>query len=182
MDFQGDSQLGRLSVRSATTISSLATMHEDICHVAEEKMVAMILLPFHKQWSKINGEEAEVESGGHGWRGVNRMVLKEAPCSVAVLVDRGYSSGAHMTPVPTAKAVQKVCVLFFGGPDDREALEFGGRMAEQPVVKVAVVRFMERDGVMLKPLHDTSEEKSNGFFNNNAITNTDPLNYEKVKR
>ncbi|KAK6126094.1 hypothetical protein DH2020_040208 [Rehmannia glutinosa] len=136
-------QLGRVSVRPATAISPLATMHEDICHVAEEKKVSMIILPFHKQWviRKIDGED-EVEVCGHGWRGVNQRVLKEAPCSVAVLVDRGYGGGA-LGPTAT----QNVCVLFFGGPDDGEALELGGRMAEHPAVKVAVMRFMEKDGV-----------------------------------
>ncbi|KAK6126150.1 hypothetical protein DH2020_040128 [Rehmannia glutinosa] len=141
--FQAYNQLGRVNVRPATAISPLATMHEDICHVAEEKKVSMIILPFHKQWviRKIDGED-EVEVCGHGWRGVNQRVLKEAPCSVAVLVDRGYGGGAL---APTA--TQNVCVLFFGGPDDGEALDLGGRMAEHTAVKVAVMRFMEKDEV-----------------------------------
>ncbi|KAG8374314.1 hypothetical protein BUALT_Bualt11G0118800 [Buddleja alternifolia] len=148
--FQAYGQLGRVNVRPATAISALATMHEDICHVAEEKAAAMILLPFHKQWRKIDGEDEEEEVNvGHGWRGVNQRVLMEAPCSVAVLVDRGYG---QMTLGPTANVVQNVCVVFFGGPDDRETLEVGGRMAEHPAVKVAVVRFTVKDGddVMLR--------------------------------
>jgi hypothetical protein len=36
--------------------------------------------------------------------------------------------------------------MFFGGPDDREALELGGRMAEHPVVKVTIVRFVQKEG------------------------------------
>ncbi|KAI3447675.1 hypothetical protein Pfo_004340 [Paulownia fortunei] len=170
--FQAYSLLGRVSVRPATAISPLATMHEDICHVAEEKMVGMIVLPFHKQWRKINSEDEE-EIVGHGWRGVNQRVLIEAPCSVAVLVDRGYGSGALMTPGAAATALQNVCVLFFGGPDDREALELGGRMAEHPAVKVAVIRFMEKDGVILRPSPSKSREKGYSFAN--GITNTNPL-------
>ncbi|CAK7356091.1 unnamed protein product [Dovyalis caffra] len=141
--FQAYSQLGRVSVRPITEISPLATMHEDICQVAENKRVTMIILPFHKQW-RGEGDES-MENMGHGWRGVNQRVLKDAPCSVAVLVDRGYGNGSQ-TPGPNTNVAQKVCIIFFGGPDDREALDLGGRMAEHPAVKVTVVRFVKKEG------------------------------------
>ncbi|KAL2229463.1 UNVERIFIED_CONTAM: Cation/H(+) antiporter 20 [Sesamum indicum] len=144
--FKEYGQTGRVSVRPATAISALASMHEDICHVAEKKMAAMILLPFHKRWRKINGEDEE-ESLGHGWRWVNQRVFREAPCSVAVLVDRGYGNEVQKTAA-AATALQNVCVIFFGGPDDREALELGSRMAEHPGVKVAVIRFREKYRVL----------------------------------
>ncbi|KAJ6701370.1 hypothetical protein OIU74_012682 [Salix koriyanagi] len=142
--FQAYSHLGRVSVRPMTEISALATMHEDICQVAENKRVAMIILPFHKQW-RGEGDES-MENMGHGWRGVNRRVLKEAPCSVAVLVDRGFGNGSQ-TPGPNTNTdvTQKVCIVFFGGPDDREALVLGGRMAEHPAVKVTILRFVEKE-------------------------------------
>ncbi|PIN10868.1 putative K+/H+-antiporter [Handroanthus impetiginosus] len=177
--FQAYGQLGGVSVRPATAISCLATMHEDICHVAEEKRVAMTILPFHKQWRKINGED-EVENLGHDWRAVNQRVLKEAPCSVAVLVDRGYGSEAQMTPGPTPTVAQNVCVIFFGGPDDREALQLGGRMAEHPAVKVAVVRFVEKeigveedDVMVIVPWPNKRRERSCSFGSSTA--NTDHL-------
>lgn len=47
MAFQADGQLGKVSV-SPTTAVSLSTMHEDICHAAEDKRVAIIVVPFHK--------------------------------------------------------------------------------------------------------------------------------------
>lgn len=174
--FQAYGRLGRVSVHPATAISPLQTMHEDICHVAEEKMVTMIVLLFHRQWQG----ECEVENMGHGWRGVNQRVLKNAPCSVALLVDRGFgivrsehasSTSTPPGPVPAvAVAAERVCVLFFGGPDDREALELGGRMAEHPAVKVTVIRFVERGadghhdaaaaaGAILRPAPSKSGEK-----------------------
>ncbi|GMP50740.1 hypothetical protein CsSME_00017236 [Camellia sinensis var. sinensis] len=163
--FQAYGQLGRVSIRPTTAISPLSSMHEDICHMAEDKRVTMIILPFHKQWRRREdgGDEEEVENVGHGWRGVNQKVLKNAPCSVAVLVDRGFN----------------VCIVFFGGPDDREALELGGRMAEHPSVKVTVVRFIEKDGfeangVILRPSLDKSREKSYTF-------STAIMNREKEK-
>ncbi|GAV62700.1 Usp domain-containing protein/Na_H_Exchanger domain-containing protein [Cephalotus follicularis] len=163
--FQAYGQLGRVSVRPTTAISPLSNMHEDICHVAEIKRVTMVILPFHKQW-KGEGDES-MENLGHGWRGVNQRVLKNAPCSVAVFVDRGFGSGAQ-TPGPTATVAQRVCLMFFGGPDDREALELGGRMAEHPAVEVTVIRFVERDGfesngVLLRPSSTKSGEKSYSF-------------------
>ncbi|CAL0310421.1 unnamed protein product [Lupinus luteus] len=170
--FQTYSQLGRVSVRPTTAISSLSTMHEDICHVAEEKRVTMIILLFHKQWrmevdEDDRGKAHEVlENVGHGWRGVNQRVLKNAPCSVAMLVDRGYGNGSH-TPGPNSVA-QRVCVLFFGGPDDREALKLGERMAEHPAVRVTVIRFVEKEGVnannvVLSTSSTMTSEKSYSF-------------------
>ncbi|KAL1105609.1 hypothetical protein V6Z11_D04G144800 [Gossypium hirsutum] len=166
--FQAYSQLGRVSVRPTTAISALSTIHEDICHVAETKRVTMIVLPFHKQQWRGEGDEQTVENVGHGWRLVNQRVLKNAPCSVAVLVDRGFGNGA-LTPGPTATTTaQSVCILFFGGADDREALELGGRMAEHPAVKVTIVRFVEnegseRNGVLLRPSASKSNEKNYSF-------------------
>ncbi|KAL6336796.1 hypothetical protein AAG906_036110 [Vitis piasezkii] len=140
--FEAYGQLGRVSVRPTTAISSLSTMHEDICHVAEEKRATMVILPFHKQW-KGEGYES-MENMGNGWRGVNQRVLKNSPCSVAVLVDRGFGSGPQQTRGPTSTVTQRICILFFGGPDDREALELGARMAEHPAVKVTVIRSWTR--------------------------------------
>lgn len=167
LGFQAYGQLGQVSVRTTTAISALPTMHEDICQVAESKRVPMILLPFHKQWRKIDGEDEE-EIVGHGWRLVNQRVLKNAPCSVAVLVDRGFG-GSQQTPGPTATVAQRVCIIFFGGPDDREALQLGGRMAEHPAVKVTVIRFIKKEGsdnnnaIILRPSPNKSKENSYTF-------------------
>ncbi|KAE8716434.1 Cation/H(+) antiporter 20 [Hibiscus syriacus] len=154
--FQAYSQLGQVLVWPSTAISTLSTIHEDICHMAETKRVTMIILPFHKQW-RGEGDHQTIDNVGHGWRLVNQRVLKSPPCSVAVLVDRGFDKGA-----------QRVCILFFGGQDDREALELGGRMAEHPAVKVDVVRFVEteeiqRDGLIFRPSASKSTEKNYSF-------------------
>ncbi|KAH9620473.1 hypothetical protein KSS87_016583 [Heliosperma pusillum] len=152
--FETYAQLGKVMVRPVTVISSLTTMHEDVCHVAEDKMVMMVILPFHKMWRK-NEESGvmEVENAGHGWRGVNQRVLKDAPCSVAVFLDRGFDKIQG----------QRICVVFFGGPDDREALELGGRMADHPDIQVTVIRFLETEtteanNVTLTPSHEKNSE------------------------
>ncbi|KAK7396502.1 hypothetical protein VNO78_17553 [Psophocarpus tetragonolobus] len=147
--FQAYSQLGQVNVRSTMAVSSLSTMHQDICHVAEQKRVIMIVLPFHKHWrvevTQDNQRHQLLENAGHDWRVVNQNVLKNAPCSVAVLVDRGYGNLPQI-PSPDNTVAQRVCILFFGGPDDREALELGRKMLEHPALKVSVLRFLDKDG------------------------------------
>ncbi|KAJ1387239.1 Sodium/solute symporter superfamily [Sesbania bispinosa] len=131
--FQAYGQVGQVTVHHLTSISSLSTIHEDICHVAEEKGVAMIILPFHKRWR--GDDEEGIENIGQGWREVNQRVLQSAPCSVAVLVNRGVGPNA------VAAAGKRVCIIFIGGPDDRKVLELGSRMAEHPAIRLSVVRF-----------------------------------------
>ncbi|TKY62263.1 Cation/H(+) antiporter 20 [Spatholobus suberectus] len=146
-------------------------MQEDICYAAEEKRVTMIILPFHKCWRIEVVEDNEnhwvLENLGNEWRVVNRKVLRNAPCSVAVLVDHGYGNLRH-TPSPDATMAQQVCIIFFGGPDDREALELGKKMLEHPTVKIRVVRFLEKDGlngnnIVLSFSPDKNNDKSYSF-------------------
>lgn len=146
-------QLGHVSVRPMTAVSALHTMHDDVAAVAEDKRVSLVVLPFHKRAGGGGGEE---ESLGPEWRAVNRRILREAPCSVAVLVDRGFGGGEQ---VSSDQVAHGVCVVFFGGPDDREALELAGRMAEHPGVQLNVVRFLDgskkpAEVVALRPTSD----------------------------
>uniref|UniRef100_A0A1J3GTE2 Cation/H(+) antiporter 20 n=1 Tax=Noccaea caerulescens TaxID=107243 RepID=A0A1J3GTE2_NOCCA len=176
--FQAYRQLGRVAVRPITAVSPLPTMHEDICHMAETKRVTMIILPFHKRWNvdhhQDGGDGNVPENVGHGWRLVNQRVLKNAPCSVAILVDRGLGSiEAQISNLDGSNVVERVCVIFFGGPDDREALELGGRMAEHPAVKITVIRFLVREtlrsnAVTLRPAPSKCKEKNYAFLTINV--------------
>ncbi|KAJ4971889.1 hypothetical protein NE237_004988 [Protea cynaroides] len=171
--FEAYGQLGRVKVRTMTAISAMHTMHEDVCHVAEEKRVSMVILPFHKHCRGDGSGSGSGDLGnmGHGWRVVNQRILKESPCSVAVLVDRGLGSDGgpnRKTLSPSDTVAQGVCVVFFGGPDDREVLELGGRMAEHPGVRVTVLRFVEEQGtpptgIMLRPSPEMCSEKNYSF-------------------
>lgn len=129
----------KAKVRPTTSVSTLPVMHKDICHIAEEKRVAMIILPFHKQWKRENGQNVEINLG-QGWRGVNEKVLANAPCSVALLVDRGFGLRLD-TECSEDEQVRRVCILFLGGPDSREALELGARMADHPRTRITVIKF-----------------------------------------
>ncbi|KDP35609.1 hypothetical protein JCGZ_09047 [Jatropha curcas] len=174
--FQAYSELGRVSVRPSTTISPLSTMHQDICHVAETKRVTLIILPFHKQWKAGDDGVEVIENVGHEWRGVNQKVLKKSPCSAAIFVDRGFGNGPQ-TPEPNGVVAHKICVIFFGGGDDREALELGGRMAAHPGIKVSVVRFLEKEAVQSKA---TLSLPSSPWYHSYSFS-TATINPEKQK-
>ncbi|PKA51828.1 Cation/H(+) antiporter 15 [Apostasia shenzhenica] len=120
-----------VSVYPLTAVSPYDSMHVDVCRLAEEKRAAVILLPFHKHLTV----DRDMEPEKPGIRNLNVNVLASAPCSVALLVDRGLSA------VDTRSA-HHVALLFFGGPHDREALAFAWRMADNPSTTVAVLRFL----------------------------------------
>lgn len=126
---------GCVSVQPLTAISPYSTMHEDICSVAEDKRVALIIIPFHKQQTVDGG----MESTNPAFRTINQNVLANAPCSIGILVDRGLTGSTRLA---APQVSHQIAVLFFGGPDDREALAYGWRMVEHPGINLTVLRFI----------------------------------------
>ncbi|KAG5241903.1 cation/H(+) antiporter [Salix suchowensis] len=124
-----------VSVQPLTAISPYSTMHVDICSLAEDKRVALIILPFHKQQTVDGGMEAT----NPAFRMVNQNVLASAPCTVGILVDRGLSGSTRLS---SNQATHHVAVLYFGGPDDREALSYAWRMSGHPAINLTVMRFI----------------------------------------
>ncbi|KAK9086159.1 hypothetical protein Syun_028553 [Stephania yunnanensis] len=138
--FEAYQQLSSVSIRPMTAISAMATIHQDICMSAQRKRAAILLLPFHKH-QRVDGS---MESIGHAFHQVNQRVLRDAPCSVGILVDRGLGG---TTQVSASNVSFQIVVIFWGGGDDREALAYGARMAEHPGIALNVVRFvMESSG------------------------------------
>ncbi|OWM91464.1 cation/H(+) antiporter 15 [Punica granatum] len=131
---------GNVTVQPLTAISPYSTMHEDICNLAEDKRAAFIIIPFHKQQTVDGGMEAT----NPAFRTVNMNVLANAPCSIGILVDRGLSGSARLAN----QVSHHVAVLFFGGPDDREALAYAWRMAEHTGISLTVMRFVPGDDVL----------------------------------
>ncbi|KAF8006522.1 hypothetical protein BT93_K0731 [Corymbia citriodora subsp. variegata] len=122
-----------VSVEVLTALSPFATIHVDVCSIAEDKRASIIIIPFHIQ-GKNNDEP---ESSSSSIREINQNVLAAAPCSVALLVNRGLGMSNYR---PRA-----VLVFFVCGPDDREALAYAWRMAFDPEVHLTVVRFFEEE-------------------------------------
>ncbi|CAB4298798.1 unnamed protein product [Prunus armeniaca] len=126
-------------VQALTTVSAYNTMHEDICNLAEEKCINLIIIPFHMQ-ANIDGA---MEDANPSLKGINNNVIEKAPCSLAVFVDRGLSM-SHMTESckDASQAYRHFAMFFIGGADDREALTYAWRMAGNPRVNLKVVRFI----------------------------------------
>ncbi|KAJ0811326.1 putative cation/H+ exchanger, sodium/solute symporter superfamily [Helianthus annuus] len=133
--FEAFQQLSKVSIRPTTAISAVSSMYEDICEEAEAKKASMIILQFHKH-IRLDGH---LETTRDEYRHVNRKVLEHAPCSVSILVDRGFGGTSH---VSASNVDSLVTVLFFGGHDDHEALAYGARMAEHPGINLVVVRIL----------------------------------------
>ena len=132
-----------ITLKRTMALSTINNMPQDICVLAEDLMIALIILPFHR----IQRQDGTLDDGNQGFRYVNRKVLKSAPCSVGILVDRGFGSFEHLS---RRQSAVNVVVIFIGGKDDREALAYASRVARHPGVKLTVLRF----------LVDTSAESS----------------------
>lgn len=114
-----------VSVQCFTAIAPYATMHDDICSLALERSITLIIIPFQKFYTPPK-------------RAVNRKVLEMAPCSVGVLVIR--SDTMELRLVSVCRISLDLCLIFFGGQDDREALSYVTRMSGHPAAKLSVLR------------------------------------------
>ncbi|KAB5512962.1 hypothetical protein DKX38_029990 [Salix brachista] len=120
-----------VALHCCKSISPYESMHNDVCSVALENRISLIIIPFYKQ--SIDGK---MVNSFHVFRHLNKSVLDNAPCSVGVLVDRGNLRKFLAEPLSC-----RIVVLFFGGADDREALAYAVRMSGNPHVSVTVLHF-----------------------------------------
>lgn len=143
---------GNVTIQPLTAISPYSTMHEDICNLAEDKRAAIIIVPFHKQQTVDGG----MEPTNPAFRTVNQNVLANAPCSVGILIDRGLGG---TTRISSSNVSHHIAVVFFGGPDDREALSYAWRMSSHPGINLTVMRFIAGDDVVEPALLPRYESK-----------------------
>ncbi|KAI3691822.1 hypothetical protein L6452_31624 [Arctium lappa] len=183
--FEAFQHLSKVSIWPTTAISAVSSMHEDICNGAERNRAAMIILPFHKHL-RLDGQ---LETTRAEYRHVNRKVLEYAPCSVGILVDRGFGGNSH---IAASNVDSVVTVLFFGGHDDHEALAYGARMAEHPGINLTVVRFLLNPAgtttpgsvtVDIKESPTTAEAQSDDEvikeFNNKSMSKDSNMKYDE---
>ncbi|KAJ7560791.1 hypothetical protein O6H91_04G146100 [Diphasiastrum complanatum] len=158
--FEAYGQLSKVMVRPMTAISGFEDMHDDICNTAAEKRAAIIILPHHK-YQRFDGV---LETMNPGFRAVNQRVLQHAPCSVGILVDRGLGAFVQLAP---STVDHNISVFFTGGPDDREALVLGCRMAEHPGIKLTVIHFVKKQDAPVAA--DSSAVGASDYVRNNSI-------------
>lgn len=73
-------------------------------------------------------------NSGNGWRVMNQRVQQNSPCSVGILVNRGFGD---------CVGTKRVRVIFPGGLDGRKGSKLRRRMAEHPTVTVQIIRFIK---------------------------------------
>lgn len=74
-----------ISIDTFTCIANANHMQDDICWLALDKAVTLIILPFHRTWSL---DRTSIVSDVEMTRFLNLNVLKQAPCSVGILIER----------------------------------------------------------------------------------------------
>lgn len=146
----------KILINQTKVVASFAAMFEDVCSGAEYFRVSIIFVHLHKH-QRI---DEKLEDGKEGIRTSNQKILKHAPCSVGILVDRGHTGFKK----PGSEYVQQVAVLFFGGPDDREALACSKRMVMHPYINLTLIRFL---------LSESKEQVNK--WNNDASPNDDEV-------
>ncbi|XP_027338116.1 cation/H(+) antiporter 15-like [Abrus precatorius] len=161
-----EEHVGHVSVQPLTAISPYSTMHEDICSLAEEKRVSIVIIPFHKQ----QAVDGEMKDTNPALRMVNHNLLQNSPCSVGILVDRGLNGSNRLI---SSQASHQVTVLYFGGPDDREALAYGWRMSRHPRVRLTVMHFIPRVDLTETQATDKFDIRANSINNYMAESKLD---------
>ncbi|KAG9446193.1 hypothetical protein H6P81_012321 [Aristolochia fimbriata] len=137
-----ENQVDQMGARHVTlssfiSISPYKTMHLDIYTVAMDKKVCFLILPFHKQTKYAHERTGQL---------LVRNILREAPCSLGVLLDRSNLRKSSVL-VPKRTDIHqirrfsfKVGAVFLGGEDDQEALRYVSRMVENPDVSLHLLR------------------------------------------
>ncbi|XP_026416047.1 cation/H(+) antiporter 15-like [Papaver somniferum] len=130
-----------VTIRAFTTISPYASMHNDICTLSVDKRTALIIFPFCRQDAmSLRDDLARPNISNRAIKDLLQNLLQNSPCSVGILIDynnyQAQSTSCFFLDMP-----YRVIVLFFGGPDDREALAIAMNMIHHPSVSVTLVRF-----------------------------------------
>lgn len=143
-----------IKVHSFTSVAPKRSMYQDVCELALNRKASLIILPYNM--SPMRGL-AGTDMIQNSVKSLNYTVLDHAPCSVAMLVDKGdFRAPTNLRMSVTLQ--YHFAMLFLGGADAREALACADRMAGNPNVSLTVIRFLayngEGDNEMEKKLDD----------------------------
>ncbi|ESQ35176.1 hypothetical protein EUTSA_v10010021mg [Eutrema salsugineum] len=147
----------KIMIRQVKLVAQLENMHEEICNATEDLRVSIVFLPFHKH-QRIDGKTT---NDGEVFRHMNRKVLKHAQCSIGIFVDRNIT-GFHQ--LHGSDSVQHVAALFFGGPDDREALSLCKWLTNNSQIHLTIIQFITDNSKMEKLVGDVVTKDNNEVF------------------
>ena len=125
----------KVMIRQVKRVALMQNMHEEICNGSEDLRVSIVFLPFHKH-QRIDGKTT---NDGEAFRDMNRKVLKQAQCSIGIFVDRNITGFRQLHGF---ESVQHVAALFFGGPDDREALSLCQWLINNSQIHLTIIQFV----------------------------------------
>lgn len=148
-----------VSVQCFTAVAPYASMHDDICSMAFQKATSLIIFPFLKTDPTLTKK-------------VINNVLSMSPCSIGLLYDRSLAIDYR------SFQCRRVCVLFIGGADDREALALGARMGRNPSIHLTVTRFVVTNPTMSDFI---DEDRDQAMINDFRFVNLDSKNVEYVE-
>ncbi|XP_010462597.1 PREDICTED: cation/H(+) antiporter 5-like [Camelina sativa] len=123
-----------VSLELFTSVSNPKYMHQEIYSLALDKQASFIMLPFHRIWSL---DQTTVVSDDVMRRNTNINILRQAPCSVGIFVHR-----QNLISSQKSNPSFKVCAIFVGGKDDREALALGRQMMRNQNVSLTVLKLV----------------------------------------
>ncbi|XP_015865867.3 cation/H(+) antiporter 15 isoform X1 [Ziziphus jujuba] len=131
-----ESRNGIVSVHPFTAMSPGVTMHDDICFLALDKRTSLAIIPFYK----LVRSDGTIDSYRNAGKIMNKNVINQAPCSVAILVNRGFLKTPRLS-LPSW-SLYRVAILFLGGDDDREALAIAERMCGHSKIRLTLIRLV----------------------------------------
>ncbi|CAH8330178.1 unnamed protein product [Eruca vesicaria subsp. sativa] len=143
----------KILIQQVKLVTQMVNMHEEICNATEDLRVNIVFLPFHKH-QRIDGKTT---NDGEHFRQLNRKVLRHAPCSVGIYVDRNITGFQQPHGFGS---VQNVAVLFFGGPDDREALALCKWFASNTLIHLTIIQFVLEDSHPESPVRNATTPDS----------------------
>ncbi|KAK4272331.1 hypothetical protein QN277_020902 [Acacia crassicarpa] len=126
-------------------VSAYNTMHKDICHLAKQRGVTLILTTLYKQPTydglgagAATARAANIVNRESSSKDEKKVVLenlvKEPPCCLGIFIDRGFGQKRGKE--------QKLAMFYVGGADDREALSYAWRMCRSADTKLTVIRIV----------------------------------------
>ena len=145
-------QLNRLNVNASLSVVSQEQFPDTVAKHVSDTGSQMTIIPWPRGVTTIDDDPQKVgvrnpfDGVFHKTTTVDqtnsvvfsefiRNVFARSPSDVALFVDRGLNVGF-------VSSNQHLFLPFFGGPDDRLALNFLGQLCEHPSVTATVVRFV----------------------------------------
>ncbi|KAL9243231.1 hypothetical protein vseg_017143 [Gypsophila vaccaria] len=125
---------GYVRVQHYISVASYDTMHNDVCNLAYEGDISLLIVPFHVQPSEQTKDMIIEGTSTLAIRSVNKMILDNAPCAVGLLIDR---SKLHL-PISMTQ-VYRVAIIYIGGLDDREALAYVNLFGTNTSISVKII-------------------------------------------